>query len=248
MALDAADKSFLTRRLILTWIGVSLLSLLVTSIVAYELSDSIKTLGKTLGKAIFGVTAAHSGDTPVVLVGGSLLFRARDAGLLWVEDTPQKAYHLNPQYDVASIVVKKKPNKGGDDPDTDDSTASSDKLRVDVSNAASWEVDEFIPGAAGKPDVRVASITPDSKTSYQIDLTATQGYLCPVPAEPNTKHLTYSANPCPAPGQEPSDAVTFSSIQVIVTVGGQTQTWGTLNCVDANSDKTGQCRIVFRGD
>jgi hypothetical protein len=158
-------------------------------------------------------------------------------------DNPKAAFHVSPQYAVVSIVVKKGKNPGGDSSDPDDSTASSDKIRVTIPDGASWEVDEFIPGAPGKPDVQVASIKPDATTSYQIDLTAVPGqYLCPAG---NMKSIAYSSTgSCPAP----ADGVIFSSISVMVTIGGQTQTWGTLNCLDANGDGLGKCRVVFRGD
>jgi hypothetical protein len=242
MVFDEADKSFLTKRLILAWTGVFLLALLVTSVVAYEFAEPLRKMSQKL----FGTTAAHSGDTPVVLVGGSLVFRARDTGLQWSQvSTSPATFKVMPQYDVQSIVVKKKKAAGGDDPDPDDSTAATDKLRVDVSNASSWKVDEYISppsgSAPGTSDILVASITPDPNVSYQINLTAqTQtGFWC---LSGNNKSVTYSLNQgCP-------DTVTFSKITISVTVGGQTVPWGTLNCVDANNDALGKCRIVFRGD
>jgi hypothetical protein len=245
MAMTDDDKKFITSRLVLVWGGISIAALVAGLVGASLLGRNLANSFADRINTLYRRTVAPGLDTPVVLVGGSLTFRARDTGLLWVQDSnnPSAAFHVSPQYAVVSIVVKKGDNPGGDGPDPDDSTASSDKIRVTIPDGASWEVDEFIPGASGQPDQQVASIKPDPVTSYQIDLTAVTGqYLCP---SGNMKSIAYSpTSSCPAP----ADGVTFSSISVKVTIGGQIQTWGTIKCLDATGDALGKCRIVFRGD
>lgn len=215
--MTAEEKQFITQRIALVGLGVLVLG--STLVGAFFLGGSVKAI-RTL---FLKVTPAATGDTPLVLVGASLNFIARDATYPWLQDSAT-TYHMSPNYPVKTIVIKAK----SDDPEGDPTT---DRLRADVSNAASWEVDEFIT----QPDGSAAKVASITSMGYQINLAAT-GTLCP-----GGSTISYGRNPgC-------VDAITFNSVSLTVTTqGGATVTWGTIKCVDSNNTP-GKCKIVFRG-
>jgi hypothetical protein len=224
MTFTTEDRSFITRTVALTGIG--------TVVVLGGLGLILATTARQ-PKAEKLLAA---GDTPVVLVGGTLTFNAGDNTYPW---TPVSGppFQMTPNYAIKAIVVKQDKSSSGDN--------GADKLRVDVSNAASWEVDEYISVAGA--DERVASITgvaTPPNTASPIYLNLVTGYLCPGSA-PITV-ITYGiAAGCPAPPAAPApDPIKFSKVSI--TVNGQPQPTATLACYDA-SDPQGQCRIVFRG-
>jgi hypothetical protein len=181
---------------------------------------------------------ANSGDTPVVLVGGTLTFKAGDKTYPWVPDTQYTTFHVSPTYAVATIVIKARAGSDpNDNPVGDDSDSTTDLFRIDVFNSTSWEIDEFISDGT-----KVATITPQGNSIY---LTRNgPGYLCPDP-NGNLKKISYSQTPsCPG------TPVSFSKISFTVTdtINGALQTVasGTLNCIDSTGSP-GTCRIAFRG-
>lgn len=218
MMMTPEDKKFVTQRFFLWGSFFVLASSLVA---AFLLGGSVGAI-----RSLFVKTAGASGDTPVVLIGGSLKFQARDTSYPWKMDTPT-TYHVSPNYPVQSIVIKAK--QVGTSGDDDDPT--TDQLRANVSNATSWEVDEFIT-QQGAPDLQVASLT---SLGYEINLTALNGYLC-------------SGGTTISYGQQPGcvDQVVVSKVTLTVTEGDGPQQWGSINCVDSNNNP-GKCRIVFRG-
>jgi hypothetical protein len=222
MTLMAEDRSFIIRALALTGAGI------VVALGALMLARS--------GRTPVVEVPLVSGDTPVVLVGGSLTFNAGDSTYPWAP-VSGTTYQTTPKYPILKIVVKQ-------DTGTDDSSAGSDKLRVDVSNATSWEVDEYIsPAKAGDPDVQVTSITgveTNSGTASPIYLNLVKGYLCPGA----TKAITAITFGLMSGCTDPPNTIKFSKVSI--TINNQPQPTATLACYDS-SDPQGQCRIVFRG-
>jgi hypothetical protein len=225
MTFTAEDRSFITRALVLTGLGI---------IVVLGGLMLVRTGRPPAERPLV------SGDTPVVLVGGTLAFKA-DSSYPWT--LVSGTYQATPNYAIKAIVVKQ---------DLTDGDSGADKLKVDISNAASWEVDEYISGAVGAPDVEVASITgvastPSTPSPIYLKLSTGGGYLCPG-TTPITL-IAYSIAPCPPPPAPPPpppvpDGITFSKVSI--TVNGQPQPTATLACYDT-SDPKGKCRIVFRG-
>ncbi len=243
MAFDAGDKSFLTKSLLLTWAGISVLAVVVGPLVAgFALRNTLKDIVNELRSPNLGFLGAQSGDTPVVLVGGSLMFRAGKGAVVWQATPPVSPstkviqYSVTPDYQVASIAVKAKPDSDPNDDNpapASDGKLSSDLFRVDVPNGTTWEVDEFTDAS----DQPVASITPVSG-DIVLKLLDTSGFLCPQ-GNKNVRILYGKQSDC-------SDAVNFTKVSLTVTANGVTQANGTLVCVDLNN-KPNHCRIVFRG-
>ena len=234
MTLTTEDRSFFTRALVLTGVGI------VVALGALMLARS--------GPPHFIENPAlPSGDTPVVLIGGSLTFKAGDSSYPWAPISGTTTYQATPNYAIKTIVVKQDTGAGGD------GGAASDKLRVDVSNATSWEVDEYISPAggspAGTPDVEVASISGVSSAPNAVSpiyLKPVRGFLCPAPTGATTiSAIKYGlTSGCPESQAPAPDLISFSKVSI--TVNGQPQPTATLACL-GTSDPQGKCRIVFRG-
>jgi hypothetical protein len=228
MAITEDDKKFITSKLILALAGFFVAILASALIGAYVLSRALAPKEVKTPGPVLGIAAGL--DTPVVLVGGSLTFNA-DSSYPWTL-VSGNTYQVAPNYAIKAIVVNT------------DLAGGTDKLKVDISNASSWEVDEYI---AGTPEVEVASITgvaSNPSAPSPIYLKLVSGYLCPGPA-PITAISYGIASGCPAPPPAPTpDPIKFS--KVTITVNGQPLPSATLACYDS-SDPQGTCRIVFRG-
>lgn len=228
--LQAQDKSFITGTLVLVAVATAVVS-------AGLLYAGIRSLVTKPGPP--------SGDTPVVLIGDSIKFKSGSKNVLWQEVTPYKQYSVSMQNPVTSIAIKQKAGADTDDPSSDDSDPKTDRIRVGVSGASSWEVDEF-SDASG---VAVAKITSDAKNLSLNLYNPAVGSLCPVAN--GFKRLIYSSIATPAApslGQACPNVpipVTFSKISLTVTTNGSTQSFSPFDCIDDNNSK-GICRIVFR--
>jgi hypothetical protein len=196
----------------------------------------------------YRVAVAPSGDTPVVLVGGSLTFKAGDKSYAWVEDTPNAKYHISPAYPIVSVALKT--TAGGDPSDApvaDDSDATTDLIRTQLTASTQWKIDEYVIVAPSTTAVVAASLTQQGSSIYLTLPPKATGWLCP---NKTLKKIIYSpTQSCPATTPTP-DPVSFSNVGLTVTdtVNGvvQTEETGNLNCLDTNS-VSGECRIVFRG-
>jgi hypothetical protein len=218
MAMTAEERSFVTTAIVSVAGGLAVLG------VGFEV----------LERKAAPVPFAISGDTPVVLVGGSMTFKAGDQSYAWQKDSDTE-YHISPDYAVMSIAVKAKSTKeDSDDPVASDSEAASDVVRLGV-NGATWEIDEFTSAS----DKAVVSLTQRGNAIY-LDLLDTNGSLCF--AGTKMKRVKYSpTKTCPA-----TNTYIFSQVSLMVRANGQMQASGTLNCIDGNNTG-GTCRIVFRG-
>jgi hypothetical protein len=194
----------------------------------------------------YKAAVAPSGDTPVVLVGGSLTFKAGDKGLVWVEDIPNTKYHVIPSSTIVSIALKATAGDDPtDDPVGDDGDSTTDLIRTQVTGSTQWEIDEYVAVAPSNVPFKAASLMPKGN-SISLSLVGS-GWLCP---NGTLKKITYSpTKSCPNPAPSP-DPVTFSSASLAVTevVGGAAPTveTGSLMCLDTDNPSR-KCRIVFRG-
>lgn len=249
---EQEERSFLTQRVIL--VGLSILA------VAGLLFGAFFAGGSRTGiRLLFSRAAANSAgglDTPVVLVGGSLSFKAgsQKGTLQWTPvpgcSTPCTEYFLDPGYPVSTIALKNSsdddPNDPNDPPAAPDNNPAKDKIRVDISNASTWEIDEYT--SVNSVDTQVALIKPSAAGTTEIHvkfLAGAPGGLCLT----RSKRIMYSpTGACPASGPV-TDAVTFSKVTLQIDNGSNvTTSSGSLSCVDDSSKPTlGHCRIVFRG-
>jgi hypothetical protein len=195
--------------------------------------------------------AANSGDTPVILVGGSMTFKAGayQTPQSWSTVTAGQEYSVAPSYQISTIVVKATAPADGDGSNPGDANPTTDKLRLDVSTASSWEIDEFTSAYGSNPVTKIFPKQNGAITEIHLALLDTNGTLCPVNSA-NMKRISYSpTKQCPAQGSLPD--ATFSQVSVTlngdVTAAGTPQPSGTLNCVDSAGDPLGKCRIALKG-
>jgi hypothetical protein len=230
MPMTEEDKNFISKKVSIAAVGLAVAILVGPFVAALIAGHYLRIEGRALIDALNRVTTVHGSGTPVVLVGDSLRFKAGDPSYGWQSTDSALKYFVKPSYTVQTIVIKSKPDGSA----SDDTNQATDKLRIDVSNAAvtSWQVDEYIAASENQ----VASILWDtSADDTKINLTASSGYLCP-----NGRTLNYgTSSGC-------TDSLAFSKIVVSVGLnGGARQPWGSINCVDLNGNQ-GICRIVFR--
>src|SRR5258708_6312908 len=112
MTMTPEDKKFTTQRIAL--VGLAVFVLGGSLVGAFLLGNSAKAI-RGLFSDINNVLS-DSGDTPVVLVGGSLKFIAGASSFPWMQDSPT-TFHVSPNYAVKTIAIKAKGVDG--DPTTD---------------------------------------------------------------------------------------------------------------------------------
>jgi hypothetical protein len=165
-------------------------------------------------------------DTPVVLVGASLTFKAPT--IAWQSSGAN--FQTTPTYPITTIVVKAlSAPDAGDGPVGGDLTAP-DKLVVDVTGASSWEVDAFTNASSSDPGAIL------SFSGTAVTLSPKNGYLCPNASYKRIKFGTLQS--C-----TDANSVLFTKIRVVVN----SQEVGFLDCVDGNG-QPGICRIVLRSN
>jgi hypothetical protein len=240
---EQEEKSFLTQRVIL--VGLAILAVGGLLLGAFFAGGSRTGFGLLFSRTpVLGTpaNAAAGLDTPVVLIGGSVMFKAgsQKGTLSW---TPVPAsctskcteYFLDPGYPVSTIALKDSSDDDGTDASVGaDNNPAKDKIRADISNAGSnWEIDEY--ATISKTETQVASITPNA-TEIHVKVVAPAA-LC----LKTSKRLVFSpTGVCPAP-----DGVTFTKVALQID---NAVVSGTLSCFDDSSTPTlGKCRIVFRG-
>lgn len=217
MMLDVADKSFFTNRLV------------VTAAVSTLVGGSLLFAG--IAHVISRANAAF-GDTPVILVGGSLTFKAGANGIPW-KSTSATQYYVTPAAPIATIAIKADYTKA------DENDPTTDKMSVGVSSGGSWEVDEFAIDDRDQTSapIKVASITPQG-ANITLTLLDAGGFLC----SDGNNSLNYDRKPlCPD-----YKHFKFSQANLTASAADGSQMSGTLICIDANA-KAGKCKVAFRG-
>jgi hypothetical protein len=237
MTLTAEERSAFTKRLVLVSIVTSLLVSLFGVYLWIKLFSRHQPGTNNLvpGSAEANMAAGNL-NTPIVLVGDSLIFKsdAQSNNPPWTPTpgTNGSDYYLDPGYSISTIAVKQKaPPDGKDDPNTDDADPTTDKISVGIPSGSSstWQIDAYTT-ASGK----VASITPGPGT--QIHLVVTTGNLCPNATSTTSKKIKYGlASGC-------TDNPAFSQVNILI----DSVQVGSLNCDDASGTQN-KCRIVLKG-
>lgn len=177
----------------------------------------------------------HSGDTPVVLIGGSVVVKhgSKDKSQRW---NPKHSgeYHTALTHPIASIVLKKYAHPDNDDDHrADDLDPDTDLQRIDVPSAASWKVDIYAKNSDKRSAISIASGT---RSDVRLTLENQAGSLC----EHSKRRIAYSIDP----GRTESGQRNATFAKAIVSFDGNVA--GTLNAIDLKSNTPGICRIVFR--
>lgn len=170
------------------------------------------------------------GDTPVVLVGGSLTAKAPIKA--WQPATMGlKEYFVSPGDPVQTIVVKATSTQDTGDGSVGGDKSAPDTIKVDVSQAQSWEIDEFTTG-----NVQVASLILNGDGNIHF-ARSNNFTLCPN----NSFHRIAVTQDAQCNHLVPFSQVTIS----VIYAGHPSQTIGTLTCIDQNFNP-GTCRIVLK--
>ncbi len=191
---------------------------------------AITVIGSPMAEAQHG-----PGDTPVVLIGGSLRFKGgmATANDSWQQVVLNKDYYYPASYPVGVIVLKQKAKSKGDGPDPDDANPGTDRTPVPISNP-SWRADLFTVASPNTPVAHLMA-SPGS-LQIHIVLDDANGYLCPVGTP--IKKVTYNPTKnCT------THAVSFSKVNI--TVNGVAATPGSLTCQDSAGTNY-HCKIVLR--
>lgn len=200
------------------------------------------SLGALLGGAGVGIAGsasnfAYQGDTPVVLVGGSVTVKEayRKINLKW--SPSGNGYSTTLKHPIDVIVVKQDSSKDKNDSHEPDGDKSSTDLGTPVpvpNDAKKWEVDLFTVDAGG-----VESAGPKlswSSLGSNIELDNNGGVLVPCPA--SNRRIGYTAcdnQPYPK----------FSRVNIIITDKNGANSTTPLTCADSTGS-AGHCRIVLR--
>jgi hypothetical protein len=178
------------------------------------------------------------GDTPVVLAGDTLRFKAgsTDPGDNWTQVTPNQDYFYLATYKVRAVVLKKTVDAGTDGPDNDDINSHTDKTKTKIPKNASWRVDLFTG------DTAVAHLEPQPN-GIHIIRDVRSGALCPF-ENPIVRVLYSATGSCPTDPKDPAYVVTFSQIKI--TINGQPPPNPQPVPCQANGATVGHCKIVLR--
>lgn len=194
-------------------------------------------LARSLALACVALAVFHSpaaaqgkGDTPVVLVGGSVHFKAGSQPTAddWQEKTKNQDYFYTVNLPVNVIVLKNSSAADGNSPDPDDSNPTTDNNRISISDPNSWRVDLF---TLASPSVPVAHLEPQAD-GIHIILDDAKGQLCPTPNQ-----IAYQPTADCSQDKKPK----FSQINLIVA----SKQVANLTCMDAKGHKN-KCRFVLR--
>jgi hypothetical protein len=232
MMLESSDKSFLVKKLVL----VSS----VTAVLAVLADVGIEHL-MVANPAVPAVRVlmTPSGDTPVVLVGDSIIFKAPVVNQTWQTTGSATQYYDAPSTPVATIAIKSDSSQAESDP-------TSDKMSLGIAGAVTWDVDEYAKDKTATPSVEflVASINYQASANNNINLTLKDGagHLCL--SNSNTV-LTYG---------RAADCSDFKNFQLTratltATTSNGSQASGTFSCADmaGTVPSPGKCKVAFRG-
>ncbi len=176
----------------------------------------------------------HSGDTPVVLIGGSVVVKhgSKDKAQTW-NPRSGKEYHTASAHPIASIALKKHALPDHDDDHrADDLDHGTDLERIDIPGAASWKVDIYEQNSDKHPAISIASA---ESLGILLTLEDQAGSFC----EHTKRRIAYSTDS----GSTESGLKNAKIAKAVVSVDGKVA--GTLHPIDLKSNSPGICRIVF---
>ena len=185
-------------------------------------------------KFVIAFFVADSGDTPIVLIGGSMSFEQQSKSKpqqTWEERDDKTGYYTAGRDPINLIVIKKK--KSDDPGDT-----SSDKVPYPIPDKATWSVQLFTQNLGS--DQAAVTVSPESGTNYvDITINPQRGIFCmDKKAKPNTVYFNDSGS-CPKPPD--ADPKTHFT-KMTVKIGG---TSDTQICSDPDLGNY-NCKVVFR--
>jgi len=231
--LEPSDKKFVvkTHLLISSLIALVAVGLLF---VARPLSNVIiNFLGGGGSKNV-------AGDTPVVIIGGSLDFKAT-LSTPWTPTTPGSVtqYSFTPASGdgIETITVKRNYKNNG----SDDGDPTTDLMGLGVTDASTWNVIESTTFDTGTATTAATSIA-FSQSPNQVVLTllnTATGFLC---LDSSTNTISYGQ----VSGCSDAKKIHLSVVNLTASDSNGSQATGTFNCIDTNGDQ-GKCRVVFRG-
>ena len=102
----------------------------------------------------------NGSDSPVVVVGGSMIFKvgAKDPNAAWQKINERQEYHTVSTYPVRAIVIKSSAEPDDDDHHRgDDLNAETDKHGFSVPAGTSFHIDVFTVGSGAKPAASISS-------------------------------------------------------------------------------------------
>jgi hypothetical protein len=240
--MDEDERKVATSRLVRIGGGFFGLGVLLTALICYVESKQTRVPPPPPAHT----PTVAGGDTPIVLVGGTLTFKAGNKNNDWQANSTTGGYSVAPGYPVAKIVIKAMSAQDtSGDPVGDDSDQTTDELRFDVPTitpvVTSWEIDEFTSDSG---TTAVASITPGSGNTINLQLKNPSGSsLCPDNPK-KIRRLLYNNGPN-CTGKNPDFTSVSLSVTAIINNVSQTLTLANLDCIDQNNN-LGICRIVFR--
>lgn len=251
--LDAQDKRFL-RNLVLAFAGVVVVVLAAIfagtehQLVKDANQDEntiLERLNRIQQVMIFGQPAGGQGDTPAVLIGGSLTFKT-EARIPWSQSG--SGYSLTPKNPIASIAIEEDaPPDTTDNPDPDDNKGLDDAAYFDVSDADRWEIDVFADSTNQVASVNASTIT--AGKPYPIQLTSASGKLCDISTS-SVKLTRLGFSPDGSCSQASTQAATFDHfvLSVYKTINNKQSILtysGTFHCNDTKHEDQ-KCRVVLR--
>jgi hypothetical protein len=177
----------------------------------------------------------NSGDTPVVIIGGSVVVKhgSKDTSQRWHPGNKSE-YHTASTHRIASIALKKHalPDQD-DDHRADDLDPDTDLERIDIPSAASWKVDIYEQNSGKDSAISISSA---DNLGILLTLENRAGSFC----ESSKRRVAYSIDP----GRTESGLKNAKIAKAVVSVDGKVA--GTLHPIDLKSNTPGICRIVFR--
>ncbi len=179
----------------------------------------------------------YGGDTPVVLIGGSLTIQEGSTDSTQTWGTYGNGYRASSPHAVTEIALKNdyRPKDHKDSHRDDDDNRSTDMgTPIPVTSTASWKVELFAKESNNNAVLLISSDPPG--TDYQLTLLDQGGRLCPDPDAPKSERrkVYYLDSKCTVEAH-------FDKAIVTTNVG----TSPPLTCVDSNNEP-GYCRIVLR--
>jgi len=222
--LDAQDRSYLAKLVLGLVCGVVVAGVLMVAGFQHFFSNDLREFGTTLRDQF----QHRVPDTPIVLIGDSLIIKSPDQE--WTRVKAGQEYSVVPAQPVTRIARKKqakdgsgKDESGSDDPDTDDPNPATDLDSQSL--LTSWTINLFTADSPAQPVVTVALY------GYEIHLTKGTGFLC----EDSKKRIRYGAS------ANCSDKIQFTRAEI--TPGSRRQVIKE-DCVDATY-QMGTCKFVL---
>lgn len=176
-------------------------------------------------------------DTPVVVIGGSMIFKvgAKDPNTVWQKISERQEYHIVSTHPVRAIVIKSSAEPDDDDHHRgDDVNEDTDKHGFSVPASTSFHINVFTVGSGTKPAASISS--PDGK-NIRLKNLVSGSTLHPK----SERRLHYSSD-----GSGTNSEI-FSKVEVQIGSQPSVPLHCLLDPTPSNPNPShGKCRIVLR--